>query len=1005
MYCVDEVFLQALAGKGKCSPESLFKQIEKPAEKPFFDIVALGDTRICKQRDALRVRREYQKHLASFDCDQRPDLVVSTGDLISKKALPALRQELLKSGSSALLSIACGDSKAVLAVPGNHDLHDLSARSRGDASENANKSMSFAEPLISLITPERPPSGSPGYPVVAMFRVVPSEEDDGIGLPPIPYAHIAVVGFDSNCADSGFYDYGRIGAEQFVAFRRLVTILRETVAASTPLYVIAVTHHSVLPAEAHALHSLSTDPRALERIAGTVRSTSMDAYETLAQCRRLRVSLLLHAHMHQREVLDISTTPLDPLQLGSELAVMATPTLKPGSPRSGLARIRLDLVQGSMQLAVHHVAAPGSPAHASRKLTSASRVNVGERRLYDAASRVIRRAAENNSRRRPSEVGEYREHVIDVWKKDGCVPLGLADGRLPKAIKCERESRYNLLLLLRKSNDGGYEILLSRHTPLKPDEVGSWDSLLMPAFTDARALLGHLYDDVARQLASGTTDAATAESARAFAVAVREILRTPDDTGPLWASELREVAEIVSEKLSPTTGQATRREYHVVILLPFVRQVGADGSGDGMTYPVVTKWLQQLPRVGRPGEATTDPRVIPLDALRRGGGGLRWEPSADVEANVDPTRAKRGQPLPPGAIWFPLPNRDERNNSPEPPAWQDCPMIAHRNLDVLDEVKKAIDQRADGSGTYLPHLVLDEFRQERGFKAEPNGLLPFDLAGRATPGASAPLPQTARLACSTIEAMKRVSYVATSDLSGKPYSEKQIRRVVLHRRTLDRGGKRGDASVIMVFDADLLPGDGAVDAATEMPNDARLGLLRPVQRYVTRAGLERARRAVEFRQSLVGDPQFDQWGFVRAQVDGFAETVSLTPPIVEQLGAADTQFDDQYGTDGLEFIVCDGNHRVVHAVWNGGQPLAAVAVLGEPLHPYYAYPFSAYEWAITAAQLLPISPPSAFLYAKYAARQQPHRDGAAPPDPQWYRRYYRDLSSGFGNLGAQGGRF
>lgn len=984
MYFVDPSFLRALQG-----PEPPIREVSVPAGEPFFDIALFGDACLSSADpvSATELVGAYEGHLGALSGGQPPHLLISAGDLIKVTDRDA-QPPLLAAAAEAFASMGRDPRTTLLCVPGNHDVKD------GVATYYE----TFVSRFLEQVGDEPRPARPADRPVAAVFRVS-APASDGEGLPDIPLAHVAVIGFDSNHSDAGVYDYGQVSPGQLAAFRALIRTLRATVSDCAPLYVLAVTHHNVLPVEDRALF-LADAIDAPERVANNVRNTSANASGLLDECRRLRTSLLVHAHMHGRDVLDITSTPLDPRRLGAELTVVAAPTLQGGRPVSGLARIRLDLAQGSMELAVDYARGPdgepGVPVQTTRKLTSASRISAPERRLYDAAGKVIRQAVAVAGAGDPEQAEwlcraqRYREHVVEVWKQDGCVPLSVPGGPLPQLSASERRTRYNLLLLLRE-RAGRYEILLSRHTPLKPSEVGAWDTLLMPAFTDARALLEHLHDDVVRQVAARSTDLAKAASGREFVAAVREILATQEPGGGLWAAEFRELAQLESRKLSPTTGQVTLSEFHLVVLLPFVQETRPTSDGRERTnYRTVMSWLNELPSIKLAGEPLTGPGSIPIEALYRGGAGLRWEPSADSDDDASDLQVRQGRPLPPGGVWFPLPDSDETDG-----AWARCPLIEHRNLDVLTWVKAEIDKRRDIRGRYPPHLLLGRFTGQGGFRAEADGLLPFQAPGedRAEP------PAPAR---STVEALERVRYLEGSPLQGHPYAELEFRRVALERRSLDRGRGRGGQDVIMVFDMTEHAESRSLAGLSGISSDQRLGILRPVQRFVMRAGLERAKTVIGFQRELIGDgtTKHDPWGFVRARFGDFGETLALTPPILEQLWTEDTQFDPPLVTEEhAEFVLCDGNHRVVQTVWICRGVLAAVAVLGRLPQPYYAFPFSAYEWENTASQVVDISPPAA---AKYAARKPPRE--SEEQHPEWYRRYYRDLSTGFGNVGSQGGR-
>jgi hypothetical protein len=101
---------------------------------------------------------------------------------------------------------------------------------------------------------------------------------------------------------------------------------------------------------------------------------------------------------------------------------------------------------------------------------------------------------------------------------------------------------------------------------------------------------------------------------------------------------------------------------------------------------------------------------------------------------------------------------------------------------------------------------------------------------------------------------------------------------------------------------------------------------------------------------------------------------------------------------------------VVQVAWIERRPLEAVAVLKPPSEPYYALPFGDLEWGITAETELASTPP---LEAKYLPRKVEEQDVEAEawpivsaiPKRNRYRRYFRELGTGFGSVGGQGGKF
>jgi hypothetical protein len=250
---------------------------------------------------------------------------------------------------------------------------------------------------------------------------------------------------------------------------------------------------------------------------------------------------------------------------------------------------------------------------------------------------------------------------------------------------------------------------------------------------------------------------------------------------------------------------------------------------------------------------------------------------------------------------------------------------------------------------------------------------------------------------STCEALALVRFQEDSDLAAeRAYEGCAPERVFLVRRELDApGGPRG---VILLVPA----GSGRPD---EVAAAEPIGILRPVQRYVVTAGLARAEE-IEEKVLQAWPHERDPWGFVRVRTGDAPKPVSVTPPIVEELPVAELE-----AVDALpEFILCDGTHRVVQQVWRKADPLPAIAMRPPPRHPYYARPVGRFEWEATSDNELNVTPDRP---SKYLARpvELEDLDTAAQaklgrlPEGEHYRRWFRDLETGFGPMGGQGGRY
>jgi hypothetical protein len=280
---------------------------------------------------------------------------------------------------------------------------------------------------------------------------------------------------------------------------------------------------------------------------------------------------------------------------------------------------------------------------------------------------------------------------------------------------------------------------------------------------------------------------------------------------------------------------------------------------------------------------------------------------------------------------------------------------------------------------------------------------------RSFPFETDPLHSTSGVttgAHSTREALELVTFSLDYDLGDrKVYEGLEFKRVFLMRKT-DSG--TGNQPVIVVFDGDRyelsdIPG---------LPAIGGLGVLRPVQRYVLTAGLKRAREIADqvlepWYDRAATVPYPDLWGFLEIRKSGSNQSVALTPPIIEQLHPDDPPEGDW----DREFIACDGTHRIVERVWNSPPGvLAAVAIYGPLPEPYYARPFSASGWRLTAGNVVgePPSPQARYDVRRVDPKQIDYRKVRSGMEgtsvESLYRRYFRDLTTGFGPMGGQGGR-
>jgi hypothetical protein len=718
-----------------------------------------------------------------------------------------------------------------------------------------------------------------------------------------------------------------------------------------------------------------------------VTASQSEPWHLLPACGRLRVSLVLAGSERGTDLLTTSRTGQAPGQAPTTVPVVRCPDFEGGMATSGLARVRLDLWRGQAEIAIRRDLgsdlAP-SPVQVGSPLVSASRVTNSERRLRSRVDRLI--AAARGPSRAPNEVLKFDEEVSTRWKADGYVML--CDEKRTVPLPVTRHARYELLVLLRE-RAGGYDVMLSHHSPFRPSPLSDWNTLLLPAFKDARALLEHLRDDVLRQVQERADDFDRLSHARAFAAAAERLLGDEDEGrgDDLWADEIRAIAESKVRKISPTSGAVTEFDYRLVTLFPLVDRT-TPSDDDLELDPVqrrqredrrcVVEWLVSLETV----VPEPDGGGFPLEALGPEGCGLRWDPVAGLLADPDRKQRRLRRRVPPGAVWFPLTGPGVAS------LWKDCPSIVSRNLDVMCWLEEQLERARTEDGKLPDEFVLGKRTPTYGFELV-GPISPFEAPGDA---------DSEEATTSMVDALRRVRFADKSDLKHElAYAGADFKRVFLSRGEIAVGG--GTRTAIRVYDAAQRR-----KWSPEMEEEQPIGVLRPVQRYVLKSGIERAaeiNREVLDALAQMGEP----WGFVRVRKGGATELVSVTPPIIEQVPVDDFE---GCGDEGLEFLVCDGNHRIVKRVWTDGEPMPAVAVVGSLPYPYYAHPFGRFEWRATAGNELPVTPD---LASKYLARAVPFTYDERPEEmkdvapSELYRRYFRNLETGFGYMGGQGGRY
>jgi hypothetical protein len=320
----------------------------------------------------------------------------------------------------------------------------------------------------------------------------------------------------------------------------------------------------------------------------------------------------------------------------------------------------------------------------------------------------------------------------------------------------------------------------------------------------------------------------------------------------------------------------------------------------------------------------------------------------DPEVIVRDPGVSRPPRIPLGLVWFPL------------HALKDCPSVMARNADVVSWVTSVLeDARNKESGDDYPTwLLVGQHSSKVSDTITVVGSRPFSESPDKTGFDDDGFPLSLE---SGLRSVRFYSGKPLADEFAYQENEQRFESVVLRRN--DRHDR-----YIRVFDSD----------------NSELGVLRPTQRYVLKKGLARVLWLANVLEQI-----FDLNGYLKVRLPG-GNLMSILPPVIETVADDDRELPDRN-----EFLVCDGNHRIVQRCWNENLSVRAVLVR-KTKHKYYAYPFSAREWNITAENQWLTAPD---LYSKYAPRAYPGDSGRDS-----YRTYFRDFNTGFKNIGGQGGR-
>jgi hypothetical protein len=632
-----QIIDSALVSACELDPWSVAESVELHAGHPFFDVEVIRAPWVdlpaaSTGTDDARLRARLVQRIETL----REHFDV-TGDLLLSYQNPEYAYDGAEAGSP------------IDPVAWSRALTEAAARHAGG------RWLSVAE--SACLTSDRTQEAIPARPhdPAAILRLHDADGRDAL---------LAIIGLDP-----AMPDVRRGGADCQVT--RLVRALAGGPGRTRPVHLICVTPNDLLGGGRGAQH--------LRRF-----------------LHRLRASLVVHGGAETSELAQVSATDLrEEAPVLRQVSLVSCPTFKAGEGVPGMARLRLDIAGGAINIAFRHDLGPDCevrPIQLLQPLQSVSRVTSAEHGLYVKVTRRLSAAGEDSATERGTRerILALRDHVEQVWDSDGYVALCEPSRAFPE-IPPDRGSEYWLLVLLRERPDeDGYDLLLSNHTPLSKPMVARWDTLLLPAFKKPTELLARLRDDVIRQAVTHTEDLQRSERARSFETAVAELLK---DEGEI-ANEVDRVSEspFTTVKFSPTDGGVTEYRYTFATLPWLVKRPLADDRRRPLQGAKIVDWLNGLPALRPDGGGG-----ISMETLRRGGSGVRWEPDSGLAWRADSRQRRRATPLPRGVVWFPF---DDAGR-----LWRECPSIVARNFDVMLMLEQRLAEMRE-DGRYPSDVVL-----------------------------------------------------------------------------------------------------------------------------------------------------------------------------------------------------------------------------------------------------------------------------------------------------------
>lgn len=925
-----------------------------------------------------RIKSLYQELVGTFRYETnsnapRVDGLLVSGDLIDAPLHQERYQQLSATSEidavwqfghdfvCSVLEDVCKDlniqpEDGLLVVPGNHDIF------RGAELINSGVSPKRGESFLNNVHNRlhKGPKPNDCRDLINNPRLCLFGDEDGV---------VAVFGLDSNGMTyhyrDGLHDFGRVGDQQLTGIEETLNELGKLF-FGTPLYVFVVMHHHLLPVEKfeEVERRVSNEYRDKDdrHVHVLMNSVNIDSPDIITRLQKLRVSLISHGHMHSPLIQSIRyhnyhESPSN----DTSLKVVGVPSLVQREntrhiverPYIGCTVFTIDKFRGTVRIDVlakrddstKIVRSINSP------LISISQVSPEERRVY--------RRVHSWLRPRDPQPPDDVPYTGSPSEDDGLDRFRGAFDRL----WCE--AGYTLISSLPRAltGDDGSDLLFpnviwrndypkKKHYRLLVVLLENNDSNNDPYIL----LNNHIPIRDSNYGAWQAPLLPAFNSLEQLLINLRnDLCRMRDDL------ETRKPMQVIEDK---------RKRQGVENAMRLLGMVGPDSFDDKMIDLAKREFTKFSPVDGQPQLYEYTLTAIESFTLRPGMRGSLADAIRTLMIS-SPEHAYRWElgreQAMDGYVWFPFRH------------WRQCKAIVSRNADVMAWLEQVLGDlgtlrdRAPWLYCGITGGVDDSLRINR---VTPH---PFDeVAGEENTVCTGPI--------SLVTGLRHVRLQQQYDLGGvRPYETAEIKLVLLRKENKELDNSARDR--IGVYD---------------QCGNQLIGYLRPVQRYVLSSGLRRAKNIREAVGKISDVDPAKLNGYITIH-RSIGDQIALLPPIIEGVPSEEREVIIEDGKEIAEYLVCDGNHRIVQYCWRDKHDVLAV-LISNPSERYYAYPASCWSWNITSRNEIRNSPD---LYGKYSPRlpdqdNNLERQSGEHYGHNWYRRFYRDFSTAF-DSGTQGG--